>query len=200
MPSSAAEKFGTLTSEVEDLIDLNWSFGLPLTARRSIYRAGVVILCAAWEAYIEDLVLCYYDETSPFKLGYANPHHGISKTLASTFVHRFHTPNSVNVRALLLQYTGCDPWPAWTWPHAGLNSMQNRERLDEILRVRHSVAHGAPLPATSWTISGTGRVGLTALSMRMCQNFFRNLVAKTDNGMKDHINANFSDFGISVTW
>lgn len=200
MPSPAARTFHSLETEANNLISTSLSGSLDVTARRIIYRASVVMICAAWESYVEELVICYYKETSPFKLMLPNPHHGIAQDLATRFVGRFHTPNSENVRNLLLQYTGYDPWPDWIWPSSRLNSMQCRDRLNEILRVRHSVAHGTPLPPVNWTMSNKGRSGLSARSAKMCQAFLRQLVAKTDAGMKHHLITRFSSLGVSPAW
>ena len=165
--------------------------------RQSFYGAAVVMICAAWESYVEGLVLCFYDETSPFRLGMNAPHHQLARTLAASFTSRFHTPNSDNVCNLLIQYTGYDPWPDWGLSSVRLSPYQTRQRVDEILKVRHSVAHGFSLPSCSWTASKTGRVRLTVEAAASCIKIVGAIVERTDNGMGRHISSNY---GVTPVW
>ena len=89
--------------------------------------------------------------------------------------------------AILEQYTGYDPINDWVWTRRGMVNQQVHERLNEILRVRHSFAHGFGMPDYDWTQSPSGRVRLTSKAIQETETFFRNLVKVTDRGMKAHI-------------
>ena len=72
-----------------------------------------------------------------------------------------------------------------------------RERLNEILRIRHSFAHGFDMPAYNWTQSPSGKVRLTSKAILETEAFFKNLVNVTDTGMETHINLTY---GIASIW
>ena len=79
----------------------------------------------------------------------------------------------------------------------GMSSLQVRDRLNEILQVRHSFAHGFNIPAYNWTQSPNGRVRLTSEAIQETEAFFKNLVNVTNSGMKAHINLTY---GLSSIW
>jgi hypothetical protein len=61
MPSKALDNFLTNMQEVDDLLRLHRLAGGPLPGRRSgleaLNKSDVVLICAIWEAYCEDLCL-----------------------------------------------------------------------------------------------------------------------------------------------
>ena len=78
-----------------------------------------------------------------------------------------------------------------------MSGLQVRVRLNEILRVRHSFAHGFDIPAYNWTELPSGKVRLTSKAIQEIEAFFKNLVKVTDNGMKTHIE---STYGFANIW
>ena len=161
------------------------------------YHAALAAYVAAWEAYINGLVSNFYDvivDSSDSKF-YAI--YTVARQAAERALSRFNTPNWENTRNLLIQCTDYDPIGDWIWPRRGMVVSQVHERLNEILQVRHSFAHGFDIPAYDWTQSPGGRVQLTSKAIRETEAFFKNLVNVTDNGMKAHIN---QTYGISSIW
>ena len=161
------------------------------------YHAALAAYVATSNAYISNLVRDFYDVIAdPL-----NPKFDAIQTLAKrageNALARFNTPNSENTRNLLVQYTGYDPIDDWIWPHHGMTGLQFRVRLNEILRVRHSFAHGFEMPDYDWTQSPSGRVRLTSKAIQEIEAFFKNLVNVTDNGMKAHIE---STYGLANIW
>ena len=155
------------------------------------YHAALTGYVAAWNAYIDNLVRDFYDVIADS----ANPKfdaiHTLAKGIVENAMTRFNTPNWGNTRNHLNQYTGYDPINDWGSSQANMNLEQVQQRLNEILKVRHSLAHGSDMPAYNWTQSPSGRVRLTSKTIQETGTFFKNLVNITDSGMKAHIEATY---------
>ena len=161
------------------------------------YHAALTSYVAAWNAYIDNLVRNFYDVIADS----ANPKfdaiHTLAKGIVENALARFNTPNWGNTRDLLNQYTGYDPINDWGGSQANMNLQQAHQRLNEILRVRHTLAHGSDMPAYNWTQSPSGRIRLTSEAIQETEAFFKNLVKVTDRGMKTHIE---STYGLISIW
>ena len=82
--------------------------------------------------------------------------HEVARMAGERAMERFNTPNWENARNFLIATTGYDPISDWTWPRRGMGVQDVKERLNQILRVRHSFAHGFAIPSYSWTTSKRG--------------------------------------------
>ena len=151
------------------------------------YHSALVAYVAAWEAYVNNLVRDFYAVIAdPFNRRF-QAIYTIAQQTAERALERFNTPNWENTRSLFVEYTGYDPIADWVWQRRGIASLQVRERLNEILKVRHSFAHGFGMPAYNWTQSPGGGVRLTSKAIQETEAFLKNLVNVTDKGMKAHI-------------
>ncbi|MDE0633094.1 MAG: hypothetical protein OXH73_16430 [Caldilineaceae bacterium] len=167
------------------------------TEKQVFYHAALAGYVAAWDAYINNLVRAFYIEIEEPRNTSFQAVYSISRQASERALDRFNTPNAENTRALLQLYTGYDPIGDWVWTRRGMVGVQVRERLNEILRVRHSFAHGFAVPGYDWTQSPSGQVRLTSKVIRDTEAFFNNLVRVTDNGMRKHIQLTF---GIAIAW
>ena len=160
------------------------------------YGSALTAYVAAWDAYINNLVRAFYhtitDVNPRFHAVYT-----IARQAAERALERFNTPNWENTRTLLERYTGYDPINDWIWTRRGMSVQQVHDRLNEILRVRHSFAHGFDMPSYNWTESPSGRSRLTSKAIQETEAFFKNLVKVTDRGMKVHIE---SIYGFANVW
>lgn len=161
------------------------------------YHAALAAYVAAWNAYINNLVSEFYNLISDPSNQIFDAVYTIAQQAAENALTRFNTPNWENTRNILVQYTGYDPLGDWGGSQSNMNLEQVRQRLTEILKVRHSFAHGSNMPAYNWTESPSGRVRLTSKAIQETEAFFKNLVKVTDKGMKAHIE---STYGLANIW
>ena len=194
MSSPAASKYMTAASRIQTLRKTATDRRLRPMLHDEIqvyYHAALAAHVAAWNAYISGLVRDFYDVTrDPLNSKY-DAIHTLAKGTAENALTRFNTPNAENTRNLLVQHTGYDPIDDWIWSQRGIAGLQVRVRLNEILRVRHSFAHGFEMPAYNWTELPSGRVRLTSKAIQETEAFFKNLVKVTDRGMKAHIESTY---------
>ena len=200
MPSPAALRYRTTVERIQTLRRTATDKRLRPMSRDEIqvyYHAALTGYVAAWNAYIDNLVRDFYDMIADS----ANPKfdaiHTLAKGTIENALTRFNTPNWENTRNLLSQCTGYDPINDWGGSQTNMNLEQVRQRLNEILRVRHSLAHGSDMPAYNWTQSPSGKVRLTGKAIQKTDAFFKNLVKVTDRGMKTHIE---STYGLTSIW
>lgn len=161
-------------------------------------HAALAMLVAAWEAYLERLVResqqAVADSTNT-KLSVAL---SLLAGLTEKEVKRFNTPNAENSRTLLFAHTGYDAINDWQWVVGGLNGIQTRNRLDEILQIRHSFAHGYAIPTNiSWAMNRNLPGTLNVSTLRSVDRFLSHLVHETDRGMARHVSALF---GLALPW
>jgi hypothetical protein len=195
MPSPAALAFGIAQTRAKKLASLARDLRLrPLSREdaRLYLHIALAIYVAGWEGYVERLVGAFFTETiDPLSTTFLNVHTLLSG-LANKATEKFHTPSWQNSRNMLAEHTGYDPINDWTWAQRGMPGPQVRERLNEILKVRHSFAHGFSMPAYGWNTSATGEVRLTLHAIQETEAFIANLVSQTDTGMRQHIQVSYN--------
>ena len=192
MPSPAASTYTTSTNRIGTLRKAATDRRLrpmSLDEIRIYYHAGLTAYVAAWNAYIKNLVRDFYDVIVDPSDPKFRAIHTIARKRAENALTRFNTPNSENTRNILVWYTGYDPINTLLWIQRG--------KLDDIVEVRHSFAHGFDMPSNIWTQSVSKSGYLTSEAVQETEEFFKDLVEDTDSGMKAHIE---SIYGLINIW
>jgi hypothetical protein len=165
--------------------------------RQVYYHASLAATVAAWEIYVHQIIRSFFAEiATPANYGF-HALHTVAREEAERKLQRFHTPNWENSRELLVFCIGYDPIHDWIWLRQGLSAQQVREFMNEVLRVRHSFAHGHAMPTYSWNRSNSGRVGLTVAGLRRVESLFVHLARSTDEGVARLIK---SSYGRTISW
>ena len=200
MSSPAALKYMTSANRIQTLRKTATDKRLRPMSHDEIqvyYHAALTAYVAAWNAYTNTLVREFYNLISDPSNQIFDAVYSIAHQAAGNALRRFNTPNWENTRDILVQYTGYDPIGDWGGSQPNMNLEQVKQRLAEILNVRHSFAHGSDMRAYVWTQSPSGRVRLTSKAIRETATFFKNLVKVTDRGMKEHIELTY---GLASIW
>lgn len=194
MPSSSALKY-------------NYQIGLARLLRQSpsesksnaqtFYHASLAASVAAWDAYINNLVKEFFSVTTDPLLTKYHHVHNLLLNLTDVALKKFNTPNWENSRNFLVIHTGYDPINDWVWLSKGMATVHVQERLNQILKVRHSFAHGFSIPAFPWTQSPSGKIRLTSKGLIEVEAFLSHLVRQTDKGINSHI---CNIFHVTPSW
>ncbi len=172
---------------------------IPITfeQKQIYYHAALTSNVAAWDSYIKNLIEEFFTVTAdPFLQKY-HAIHTLAQELAEMDVKKLSTPNWDNARNFISHHTGYDPINDWVWPERKMPMLVVKKRLNEILKVRHSFAHGFEIPAYDWTQSSKGNVRLTNKTLIDNEKFINNLVKKTDEGLNVHI---INVYSVSKSW
>lgn len=166
--------------------------------RQVHYHSHLAACVAAWEAYIESIALEFIDRAArPLDPAFSE-FRTLLRDCAVNANKKFNTPNWDNCRNHLVKYTGFDPIASWSTARRGTSSISAKNFLNDVLLVRHSFAHGFPLPSTvSWlTVDGSKRL-LSVRNLKEVESFLKSLTVATDAGLSARLSSVFS---VQVNW
>lgn len=165
-------------------------------AKQIFLHAALAAQVASWDAYVKNVVEAFYTAISnPTDQNYNNLHILINRRKEAA-KKKLNTPNSSNCRNYLIDYCDYDPWSDWVNIRFGNNlfnsSLLVRDRLDEVLKLRHSFAHGVSMPIFQWCNSQNGNAVLDVKTIRAIKRFINEIVIKTDDGISSFIAMKYS--------
>lgn len=210
MPSNSMAAFNDQLEPVNQLVAIHGKLQTGRGRRHehdAIHRAGVVMTVAAWQAYIEkvlveglDAIAADIDNHAAPAPNWAKHTYKMRRASLLTAIKRFNTPNDVNVRDLFLEALDFSPWPSWCWRSGPRQwSVEEvRSRTNTWVLVRHSVAHGFPLPGNvPWLQDNHCRARLTLGLLKECRRHFTHLVNQTDRSFSAHL---VDHHGLAAPW
>lgn len=166
--------------------------------RQVHYHSHLAACVAAWETYVESIILEFLDRAArPLDPAYSELR-TLLRDCAANANKKFNTPNWDNSRNHIIKHTGFDPISSWSTARRGSSSISSKTFLNEILLVRHSFAHGFPLPPTvPWlTVDGSQRL-LSVQNLKEVESFLKSLTVATDSGLSARLSSFFS---VQVNW
>lgn len=194
MASAARQRFIHSISSADRLRALSSDKRLrPITYEEAAppLHASLASYVSAWEAYVEAVVVEALDRAMVGATQSEIALIGLVRQEAVRAIDKFNTPNAENCRDLILRYTGCDVFPVMSSPSLGLAANFARGRLNEVMRVRHSFAHGFQIPSYSWTMRNGVGGRLSVKAIRSVRGLIVDFVNAIDNQLSIHMAAQF---------
>jgi hypothetical protein len=204
MSSNAYNTFTGLTKYVHQLETIHGNLADGRGRRHgqdALHRAGVVLAVAAWESYVEALVLEAFESIRP-PVGASQDAilmHSLALTRANQESKGLNTPNAENVRKLFQSTLGFDVVTHWNWtaPHRHWSYGQMMARLNEWIKVRHSVAHGGSLPNLDMLKNSHGSYTLRLNHLKACREFMMHIAGQCDTSLSLFLT---NTYGIARPW
>jgi hypothetical protein len=189
--SQALQYFEERVELARSLTNANLLQGMPNSERQPFYHVEIAAWVAAWDAYLNRVI-----PEAIVRIGNPLDQEVLSLRLmlsnhAEQFIEKFNTPNFDNSRNLLVRCVGYDPIAHWNWPMRGMTWQLVQTRLNEILRVRHSFAHGFALPQYNWLPTKSGEAYLNRTVVMEVGRLLKHLARSTDSGIDTFLKANY---------
>lgn len=188
-----------MTSWVNQLADIHKKLGTGRGRRHNqeaLYRAGVVMTVAAWESFVEDLLIESFKALQPD----ANASVGerstwaIANNAAKAATKKFNTPNAKNVIDLFEEHLDISVLTAWSVKTKldQFTAEQSKTRINSWLDIRHKIAHGGSLPSNiQWIKGPKNNPRLTLALMNEVNEFFSKLAASMDDYVAEELKARY---------
>ncbi|MFC3076046.1 hypothetical protein [Shinella pollutisoli] len=153
---------------------------------------------ASWNGYINSIIREYHSciggVNNIHLMNFRNSH----SMLIDRRLEKFNTPNFDNTRNLIVECTGFDPVGIWGWPQRGMVWQAVQSRLNEILKIRHSFAHGLNFPNYMWLPQKNGQAYLNKSTVSEVERLLVHLATVLDIGLRNHM---FVQFGANcIPW
>jgi len=187
MAQSNAHRRFLLSLEGSDVLR---SFaGVPVVGRPQILVDQTCLVSAvasavgSWEGFLEDVIKEFVAKTRVFANSRAWPLIAQFEIMVAKAASDLNTPSWDKARDILHRVTGVDPYASWIWTSKFATQTDTKEFFDGLMVVRHSFAHGFPVPLNIPALSGSGHLTATYVAEVLdCLKFF----ALTTDGLLEH--------------
>ncbi|MGH8822054.1 MAG: HEPN domain-containing protein [Rhodoferax sp.] len=191
MPSPAAARFFRVCQKGEALTSAALRLGHRSADRQVLLHASLATIVAAWDQYVRTICQDFFSVTGRLAdAGFQNLHATLSLQYQQK-EKKFNTPNFENSRNLIVECTGFDPYTHWSWKNRRWPVARVQTFLNEVLKVRHSFAHGGTMPSYTWNVDVSGNPNLNKKAVTDIQALLQTLVKNTDKGLSLFLKATF---------
>lgn len=111
-----------------------------------LLSAAVAHGVGCWEGYLEAVLREFVSKTRVQAHRRAWTLIVQFEALVDKMAAELNTPGWDKCRELILNVTGMDVYPSWIWKAKFSNQTDTKSFFDGVLKVRHSFAHGFPVP------------------------------------------------------
>lgn len=193
MPSASLQRMLTSIKEVNILDSPLAIQRLKMDERQVFYHACLAMDVACWDGYINNVIREYHQCIG----GIGNPQllafRSSTNLLIDRRLEKFNTPNFDNTRNLIIECTGHDPVPNWSWPRRSMIWQAVQQRLNEILKIRHSFAHGLTFPTYNWLPHRSGRAYLNKATTADVESLIVHLASQLDQALRLHMTTQYGN-------
>lgn len=151
MGSASQSKFGLSIAGARVLSGFYGSASAASTSQTitdaCLLSASIAQAVGCWEGYLEAVLREFVSKTRVQAHRKAWTLIVQFESVVDKMVSELNTPNWDKCRELVLSVTGMDAYPSWIWTPRFTNQTDTKAFFDGILTVRHSFAHGFPIPA-----------------------------------------------------
>lgn len=146
-------------------------------------KAAIAAAVGCWEGYIESALREFVSKTRVHRHRSSWGLIAQFETIVDKMASDLNTPNWERTRELLMAVTGMDPYASWVWEEKFTNQTDTKLFFDGVMSVRHSFAHGFPIPARVTGLLSPGILDQEYVEDAIeCINFF----AHTTDQLLEH--------------
>lgn len=145
--------------------------------------SAVASAVGSWEGYLEGVLKEFVAKTRVFAHSRAWPLIAQFEVMVEKATSDLNTPNWEKAREILIRVSGVDPYASWIWTPKFSTQPDTKEFFDGLMSVRHSFAHGFPVPINISALGGAGQLTPAYVAEVLdCLKFF----AVTTDGLLEH--------------
>ncbi len=201
----ASNSYGRFKDALKDIEELEGFAKVKQTGRgrrwhhSSLYKAGIVLTVAAWEAYVENVLKEAFTILEPHISAADKPMFRLREAELANLVKKLNTPNKENVLKLVEAALNVKIESSWEWNVTSRrwSGTDVSKRLNGWLLVRHQIAHGGIIGTSLPRELGIDDGKILLKHMRGCKDTLTHIVDATDRALANHL---VRSYGVPHAW